>query len=322
MSQQDVHHPSPQEARSISRRRLFGFVGGYLGATALGVAVAKPAETAPVRDDAIAMLYDTTKCIGCKACVVECTKVNDLAPDTELSGGIWQMPLDLNTQTKNIIKLYEEEEGPDWSFVKAQCMHCVDPSCVEGCPFHALRKEDLGIVSWDSSRCIGCRYCEIACPYRVPKFEWASFNPKIVKCEFCRHILDDAPDAEPGCTAVCPTGAVIFSRSRKDLLQEAKDRVSAAKGKYFEDRVYGEVEGGGTQVLYLSHVPFEKIGLPDMPEESAAHIGKKMHRFFTSWLVFPIALWASFYVLIRKNWKEHNLEVHEIEARGGLKEQL
>jgi Fe-S-cluster-containing dehydrogenase component len=86
-----------------------------------------------------------------------------------------------------------------------QCMHCLDPACVSGCPFHALYKGKWGVVEWDGSLCIGCRYCEVACPFDVPKFEWDKFNPEIVKCELCRHRLEEET-VEPGCTEACPTG--------------------------------------------------------------------------------------------------------------------
>src|SRR5215212_4598096 len=153
---------------------------------AAGTVAASPAH--PVASaDAIAMLYDATVCIGCKACVAACTTANGLIPDTTLSGGLWQMPTDLNSQTKNIIMLFKD--GKQQSFMKRQCMHCIDPACVSGCPFGALKKGAKGVVAWEASRCIGCRYCEISCPFDVPRFEWTKFNPKIVKCEFCAHRL-------------------------------------------------------------------------------------------------------------------------------------
>ena len=74
-------------------------------------------------------------------------------------------------------------------------------------------------------------------------------------------------------------------------------------------------------MLYLSHVPFEKIGLPELPRQSSAHVSKKIHRFFTSWLVFPVALYGVFAALIRWNWKEHEDDVARVEAKG-LTEQL
>jgi Fe-S-cluster-containing dehydrogenase component len=317
-------NPNPA---AISRRRFLGFLGGCMGATAVGVAVAEPHERVEPKPGAIGMLYDASKCIGCKACVAECARVNDLAPDTELSGGLWAMPLGLDTHTKNVIQLYKSEDGTQTSFVKRQCMHCVDPACVEGCPFSALFKDDKGIVKWDGDRCIGCRYCQVACPYQVPKFEWDAFNPRIVKCEFCSHVLgrpeSEGGQSEPGCTRVCPTGAVIFGL-RSDLLEDAKERIASAPGSYFEDRVYGEKEGGGTQVLYLSKadVPFKKLGLPGQRDESSAHIAKKLHRFFTDWAAFPVVLYGVFAFLIKRNWKEHEEDVARAAARDDLTEQL
>lgn len=316
-----------QDPAAISRRRFFGFVGGCVGATAVGVAVAKPLERVAPRSDAVGMLYDATRCIGCKACVSECSRVNDLPPNTTLSGGLWAMPRGLDTHTKNIIQLYESEDGGHASFVKHQCMHCIDPACVEGCPFNALFKGEKGIVKWDGDRCIGCRYCQVACPYQVPKFEWESFNPRIVKCELCAHVLgkpeSEGGQSQPGCTSVCPTGAVIFGL-RSELLEDAHSRISAAPDTYFEDRVFGESEGGGTQVLYLSKadVPFEKLGLPAQREESSAYGAKKLHRFFTSWAAFPVVLYGVFALLIKKNWKEHERDVARVAARDDLTEQL
>jgi len=120
--------------------------------------------------DAVAMLFDSTVCTGCKACMPACNEANGLPTDTSLSGGIWDMPMGLNAKTKNIIELYQDPQSDEFAFVKKQCMHCLDPACVTGCPFGSLVKRDLGAVTWDSSLCIGCRYCEVACPFEVPNF--------------------------------------------------------------------------------------------------------------------------------------------------------
>ena len=194
-----------------------------------------------------------------------------------------------NAFTKNIIKLYKpDEHGPD-SYVKQQCMHCLEPACVAACPFQALSKNDEnGVVAWEPSRCIGCRYCEVACAYHVPKFEWNAFNPKIVKCEFCRPRL--AKGYEPACTSVCPTHAVVFG-FRENLLIQAKKRIEETPGKYFENRVYGEHEAGGTQVLYLSHVPFVDIGLPELGNEPVPARLKWQKRIY-KFLAFPLLLYV------------------------------
>ena len=309
------------ELRLTRRQALLGIVG--FGASAVaGSAEEHPAHPVAA-PDAVAMLYDNTICTGCRACMPACNEANGLPPDTTLSEGVWDMPADLNSQTKNIIKLYkdtnDERQPEDFAFVKRQCMHCLDPACATGCPFGALKKNQWGAVTWNSSLCIGCRYCEVACPFEVPKFEWNKWNPKIVKCEFCFDRLK--AHQQPACTAACPTGAVIFG-TRNDLLQTAKARIAAEPDKYFEQRVYGEYEAGGTQVLYLSKVPFDKIGLPKLGSTSLGHYATKVSSVLYKWLSGPILVAGLLCTVIKRNWKQHEAESLEIEKKTGLPEQL
>lgn len=289
---------------TVSRRDLFRTLGAG-AATAVVSSVPAAAETRTAPADALGLLYDTTVCIGCKACVAACTAANNLDPDTEMSGGIWQMPTDLNAQTKNIIQLYRSPDGDESSFMKRQCMQCVDPACASACPFSALSKGEYGIVEWAGDRCIGCRFCEISCPFDVPRFEWAKFNPKIVKCELCRHRFPQG--LQPACTEVCPVGAVVFG-TRADLLKEAHLRLAANPGKYYQDRVYGEHDLGGTQVVYLSHVPFAKLGLPEVGNESRAHYGEKVHGVLYKGMVVPTVVYAGLAFLMRRRFKVHEDE--------------
>jgi ferredoxin len=199
-------------------------------------------------------------------------------------------------------------------------MHCLEPACVAGCPFGALKKTDKGVVSWTASACIGCRFCEVACPFDVPKFEWDHFNPKIVKCEFCREERL-SKGADPACTTACPTSAVVFG-TRKKLLADAHARLKQHPKAYAEARVYGEHEAGGTQVLYLSHVPFTKLGLPALsPDDRPGH-ALRFQTLLYKWLLFPLALYAALVAIIRKRWRVHDEEVRALEAKEGLKEQL
>jgi len=298
---------------ALSRRQAFKVMLG-LGGTAASVLLPAPAKAEaeehpahPVApSDAIAMLYDSTVCTGCKACMPACNEANNLPADTSMSGGIWDMPTGLNAQTKNIIELYQDPKSDEFAFVKRQCMHCLDPACVSGCPFGALEKADWGAVTWTSSLCIGCRYCEVACPFEVPKFQWDSWNPKIVKCEFC-YEQRLKQDLEPACTAACPTGAVVFGK-RVDLLAKAKDRIANSPGKYFEQRVYGEHEAGGTQVLYLSSVSFQKLGLPKLGTTSLGHYATKVSSKVYKWLGGPVLMAGVFGFLIRRNWNHHEAE--------------
>lgn len=287
----------------ISRRAaLKGLVVG--GAAVAGVTAA-PEPAAPAAlptppPDAVGLLYDATLCIGCKACVTACQDANDLPRDPVGLGPMYNAPIDLNQRAKTVIKLYADADAP--SFFKAQCMHCVDPACTTACMLGALKKREFGIVTYEPDLCVGCRYCEIACPFNVPKFEWAKMAPKIVKCELCKHRLRDGK--EPACTEVCPRHAVIFGR-RAELLAEAKRRIAAEPGRYVP-KVYGETDGGGTQCLYLSHVPFEKLGLPALGERPAPALARSIQHGVYRGFVAPIALYGALAVVMLRNRRTSN----------------
>jgi Fe-S-cluster-containing dehydrogenase component len=272
-------------------------------AAAIGTAVeplsAKSSISLAAPADAVGLLYDTTKCIGCKACVNACREANGLAPDTTWSGGLYHAPLDLSERAKTVIKLYDD--GEQRSFFKAQCMHCIDPACASACMLGAFKKREYGIVSYDVNYCIGCRYCEVACPYGVPKFEWSKASPKMVKCELCNHRI--AQGRIPACAEVCPKGAVIYGK-REDLLREAKTRLAENPGKYIQ-KIYGEHDGGGTQCLYLSHVPFEKLGLPVLSTESTPTLQRTIQHGIYKGFAAPVALYGLLgFVMLRNRKKE------------------
>ena len=250
--------------------------------------------------DAVGLLYDTTKCIGCKACVNACREANGLAPDTTWSGGLYHAPLDLSEKAKTVIKLYDD--GEQRSFFKAQCMHCVDPACASACMLGAFKKREHGIVTYDVNYCIGCRYCEVACPYGVPKFEWSKAAPKMVKCELCNDRI--AKGKIPACAEVCPRGAVIYGK-REDLLREARTRLADNPGKYIQ-KIYGEHDGGGTQCLYLSHVPFEKLGLPVLGRESTPTLQRTIQHSIYKGFAAPVALYGLLGFVMLRNRKERD----------------
>jgi len=300
---------------SVTDRRTLlkglALAGGAAAAGAAPAAARRERREPPPA--AMGMLYDTTRCIGCKACVVACQQANDLEPDTSLDG-LHLAPIDLNGRTKNIIKLYEE--GDRRSYMKKQCMHCVDPACAGACMLGSLHKdEETGVVSYDPAYCVGCRYCMMACPFGVPKFEFGKASPRIVKCELCRHRIQGAvaekePDGftrypaghGPACCEVCPRQAVIYGR-REELLAEAKSRIEESPGKYYQDRVYGEVEGGGTQVLYLAHVPFGKLGLPELGDQGVPQVAYTVQEAIYKGFIAPVALYGVLAAVMLRNRK-------------------
>ncbi len=260
-----------------------------LAAAATLTVVSPRSEAAEARKappDAVGLLYDATLCIGCKACVGACKQANNTPADVDgYGGGLYDAPEGLNEFTKNVIQL--AKSGNETSFVKKQCMHCVDPACVNACMLGSLSKGQYGVVSWDPSRCVGCRYCEIACPFGVPKFQWSSRAPKIVKCELCRDRL--ATGKIPACAEVCPRKAVIYG-TREELLRDAHNRIKENPGKYYQDRVYGETELGGTQALYLSHVPFKDLGFRFEQAQSVPSVQRTVQHWIYGGFIAPVAL--------------------------------
>jgi Fe-S-cluster-containing dehydrogenase component len=308
----------------ISRRALLkGAVAAGAATAVVGGAEAR--EKVEPSPEAIGMLYDSTRCIGCRACVTKCKEENKL-PYDRIENGIYDAPDDLNSQTKNIIKVYQQ--GDRFAFMKQQCMHCVDPSCVSVCMMGALHKEGegkkhypaeqkgTGVVLYDKTTCVGCRYCQIGCAFNVPKFEWSKALPLIVKCELCRHRGDAKKQgplavANPACCEACPREAVVYGY-RADLLREAHRRLAAEPARYNAE-VYGEKEGGGTQVLYLaaSGVTFKQLGLPELGEESQAHFSEKVSHAPYLHGITPVVLYAAAaFVISRNKKKEEAAERH------------
>jgi len=297
----------------LNRRTALKLItaGGAMAAGGTRVMAAR--ATGPASPDAMGMLYDTTKCIGCKACVTACYQANNLTP-TRDADGLHQAPVDLDAHTKNIIKLYSD--GTRTSFFKYQCMQCVDPACASACMLGSLKKDAVtGIVSYTPDYCVGCRYCQLACPFNVAKFEFDSATPQIVKCEYCRHRQADGAALTsdngfsrypkgmgPACAEVCPRGAVIYGK-RTELLAEAKKRIAEQPGLYFEDRAYGEHDGGGTQVLYLSHVPFQRLGLPKLSNEGVPTTAYAIQETLYKGMVAPVVLYGALAVAIARNRK-------------------
>lgn len=237
----------------LSRRDFLKIAGSGLGGLALAAnafeqVYASSGEELPLSEH-WTLLYDATKCSGCRECETACKNYNKL-PEEDVD--------DLSGNTFTMIKLYQSEDGSQQSFRKYQCMHCVDPACAASCPVSALHKLENGPVVYDEYKCIGCRYCMQACAFGIPRYDWSLSYPFIRKCEMCYH-----REAGPACAEICPKQALLFGK-RGDLLEIAKTRIAVNPGKYYEDRVYGEFEGGGTSVLMLSAVPFEELGLPAM----------------------------------------------------------
>lgn len=306
---------------------------------AAGTVVSAPAQAlrrAPrqMPSEAVGILYDSTQCIGCQACVSACRVANDVeiahvpAPLADWNAAnTWALAEDLDGETLNVIKVYrdgdastKDSETDGFAFVKRHCLHCVDPSCISVCPVQAMTKDPVtGVVAYDPGACIGCRYCSYGCPFGVPQFDLNRAFGQINKCEMCRHL--QAKGQIPACCDVCPTGASLFGPVSQ-LQAEAERRLASepgtpyrfARGDIRDDRpdheaaisqyvqhVYGEHEVGGTQVRYLSGVSFAKLGLPPLSEIAPVRFVEGLQHTLYNYLLAPLVALVGLAWVVRRN---------------------
>jgi Fe-S-cluster-containing dehydrogenase component len=271
---------------NFSRRTLFKLAGAAGAASVAAAGKASSASVTPAARDARGVLVDTTLCVGCRACEAACAEANTLAgPEKPGDDTVFAALRTTGPEAFTVVNRAKvRSPGGEERFAKAQCMHCVAPACASGCVVRALEKTPAGPVVYHADRCLGCRYCMIACPFGVPKYTFSSATPLVKKCTFCA--ARQAKGLPPACTEACPSGALTFGK-RADLIEEAKARIYRNPEKYVH-RIYGEDEAGGTSWLYISDVPFESLGLPQNIENRSY---PEMADGALSAVPFVITLW-------------------------------
>lgn len=218
----------------------------------------------------IALLYDSSKCVGCRACQMACKRWNNLPQVSTDSEGLYETPRDLSADTWTMISVSKRSEE-DWHFFNYQCMHCTDAACVTVCPTGALYKNELGFTAVDETKCIGCGYCTQYCPYDVPQLNTQSpftTKAKVAKCTFCQDRIA-AGIGGPFCAEACPVGALVQG-NRAELLEKAKERVDYLHSQgQTEARLYGENEAGGLHRLSIIFGDPSRYRLPEKPKYPA-----------------------------------------------------
>ena len=214
------------------------------------------------------MLIDTTKCIGCDECVVACKKENNLKKDRPRR---WKKRFDDLSSTRYTTVIQRGDK-----FVRQFCRHCLSPACASACIVGALERTEEGAVIYDNDKCMGCRYCMMACPFGIPRYDWEASVPFVRKCTFCYPRIKKGD--KPACAEACQEGAVIFGQ-REALLQQAKETIENDPKRYI-DKVYGETEVGGTAIIYISDVPLDflawkpDVGDTPLPDLTYAALSK------------------------------------------------
>ena len=283
----------------LSRRNFLKISAPIAGMFVLGsmsdsAALAKNSLTASPSLSEKAILYDSTMCVGCRACQNACRRWNELPPDSSGYGGIYDNPSDLSAKTWTLIKFKElgGSGSGDILFFKYQCMHCTEAACVEVCPSGALFHNEYGMVAYDKDKCIGCGYCTQYCPFQVPHLSDGTLKnlQKVGKCDFCVERVTS--NQQPACVNACPTGALSFG-DREELVVEGNSRVTSLRTSssraYPQATLYGETELGGLHVLNVLADRPSVYGLPEEPEFPATiTIQKEIFRPLT-WIVWGAA---------------------------------
>ncbi len=206
----------------------------------------------------VGILIDVTKCIACERCVEACLEKHHIESSkamrerSEYNDGL---------SAYRFCSIIEAAEG---RFARKSCMHCLEPSCVSACLVGSLTKTPDGMVVYDTSKCIGCRYCMLACPFHIPRYEWDKLNPLMAKCDMCAEWIEKGQI--PACVEACPKGALQFG-DRDKLLAEAQARIRNNPEDYI-NHIWGEKEFGGTSVLYISDVDLSMLGWPEYIPQS------------------------------------------------------
>jgi formate dehydrogenase iron-sulfur subunit len=276
---------------SLDRRQFIKLAGVGMGGLLLSSQDAGISRAQGARDD-VAILYDTAKCIGCRACQEACREWNGTPAQIVESGGLYDTPSELSGETWTLIKLARPDT--EWPFINYQCQHCTDAACVNVCPTGALFHDERGFVSLDQEKCNGCGYCTQFCPYGVPGLTDTGLvaieasprqRPRYLqstsaaggtggnlltgeaiagKCTFCQDRLNGGIGG-PFCVERCPTGALTWG-NRNNLLEQARARISELKSQGFDGaQLYGENEAGGLHRLSILLDEPSRYGIPADP---------------------------------------------------------
>lgn len=255
-----------------------------------------PAAARPAVEQELATLIDIRKCIGCEACVEACREANgDKHPDP-------RKPFPRMYPSRVKVEDWSNAEKREvrdrltpynWVFIQhatvridgeetmlsfpRRCMHCQNPPCADLCPWGAARKLKNGITRIDADLCLGGRKCQVVCPWNIPQRQTGvglylellpnlAGNGVMFKCDRCYDRL--AEGRLPACIEECPEEVQIIG-PRDDIVNEAR-RIADEDDAY----IYGDIENGGTNTLYLSPVPFEELNAAIAHGPGKPHLDK------------------------------------------------
>ncbi len=281
----------------MKRRTALQFLASALIPVSSNVGSAQENKNSPQEEESKACLIDTTLCVGCRECEKACNQTNELPPQATSFNqeDVFQSYRRPDAEHFTVVNRFPGQPSEDQShreetYVKTQCMHCQDPSCVSACIVGALRKTKMGAVIYDEDRCIGCRYCLVACPFQIPAYEYQNpVTPRVRKCDFC-YERQTEENKMPACAEICPREAITYGK-RSDLLTLAKKRLEENPARYI-NQVYGESEVGGASWFYLLGRPQEELGLLQLQESAPPRLTESIQHGLFKYGAAPLAFYG------------------------------
>ncbi len=257
--------------------------------------------------DAMGVLVDLTRCVGCRSCEAACNNEQKLpAPDEPFDDmSVFKDKRRTTEKAYTVVNKYQVATKESL-YRKIQCNHCTEPACLSSCFVNAYTKTKEGAVIYNAKVCVGCRNCMIACPFNIPAYSYTSpLNPLVKKCIFCydTRLKEGKP---PACVEICPQQVMTFGR-RSDLIKLGHDRIQTNPGLYV-DKLFGEKAVGGTSWMYLSSVDFDKVGFDGhMQNEPIISNVKDFLGFVPMVLSIWPALFTGVHLLATQN-KDHHTD--------------
>ena len=276
-------------------RRDFLKTGALLGTAVAGLSSnktkAKPKDI--LSEDRMGVLVDTTVCIGCRNCEWACKTAHELPTqprDKYSDRSVLKKMRRPNEKALTVINEYSNPKNASLpTDVKVQCMHCDHPACVSACIVGAMSKQENGSVIWDTNKCIGCRYCLVACPFQVPSFQYdTALYPNIMKCDFCFERTKGGK--LPACVEICPVETLTYG-PRSELIRIARDKIKRKPDRYI-NHIYGEYEAGGTSWMYLANQDFAKLSFPKPGDKPMPGTSESIQHGIFAYFVPPVSLYA------------------------------
>ncbi len=282
---------------NINRRSFLQLAGAIAGGAIANYPSKAEATSQKNQTDSIGCLMDLSICIGCRKCEMACNEFNKLAAvDTPFDDfSVLEKERRPVNNLYTVVNRYYTSKRDELNhlipgFSKINCFHCQSPGCVSACPTGAMSKKENGTVHYNVKKCIGCRYCIVACPFQIPSYEYENpMTPQVRKCTFCRENTKDI-GGKPACVIICPVGALTYGK-RDHLVALAHQKINNFPDRYI-NRVYGEHEVGGTAWLYISSTPFEKTGFINLPEKPVNMLIESIQHGLYRYFWAPLAVFT------------------------------